>query len=141
MYISPTDRDLTPTLTVNIPNTDAKLNLTKSETYDLLTQLSRQLTHRFGDMNYLINADNVIVALKGAYNGETTSFYADEDDKKIISDFFTLDKDTQRDIASDALDDIVSTYEVCDIEVPLVEVLGEILDKAALAIVKPHRTA
>ena len=79
--------------------------------------------------------------MKGAYNGETTSFYADGEDKKISSDFFTLDKDTQRDIASDALDDTVSTYEVCDIEVPLVEVLGEILDKAALAIVKPHRTA
>lgn len=141
LYISTTDHD-TPTLTVGISNTDVTLNLTKSEAYNLLTQLSRQLVDRFGDINYLITADNVIATLKSAYYGESNYLYiVSQKDKDVVSDFLELDKDTQRDTASDALDNIVSTYEVCDIDAPIENIVKHILAKAALTIIKSRRAA
>lgn len=145
LYISTTDHD-TPTLTVGIPNTDVTLDLTKGEAYTLLTQLSRQLVARFGDITYLITADNVIATLKSAYYGESSYLYiVSQKDKDVVSDFLELDKDTQRDTASDALDNIVSTYKIYDTDVPLEGIplestVDHILAKAALTIIESRRT-
>lgn len=138
MYFPSTDNTQDPTLSITIPTQDVTLNLTQSEAYDVLTQLSRRLVYDFDNMNYLLNADNVIAFLAIAYNDEDsryyTYFYQDEED--VISDFFELDKDTQRNMASDALSNTITTYEVCDIDVPLGEVLEDILVHAALNLVE-----
>lgn len=137
MYFPSTSDTQDPTLSITIPTQDVTLNLTQSEAYDVLTQLSRRLVYDFDNMNYLLNADNVIAFLAIAYNGEDNRFctYFDED-KGIISDFFELDKDTQRNMASDALSNTIDTYEVCDVGVPVEEILEDIILHAALNLVK-----
>lgn len=131
MYISTTDHD-TPTLTVGIPNTDVTLDLTKSEAYTLLTQLSRQLVDRFGDITYLITADNVIATLKSAYYGESSYLYiVSQKDKDVVSDFLNLDEDTQRSTASGALIDTIEFYTFCDDDAEFEEIVEEICSIAA----------
>lgn len=142
MYFPSTSDTQDPTLSITIPTQDVTLNLTQSEAYDVLTQLSRRLVYDFDNMNYLLNADNVIAFLAIAYNDENNHFYTYfDEDKDIISDFFELDKDTQRNMVSDALSNTIDTYEVCDVGVPVEEILEDIILHAALNLVKSYSVA
>ena len=142
MYFPSTSDTQDPTLSITIPTQDVTLNLTQSEAYDVLTQLSRRLVYDFDNMNYLLNADNVIAFLAIAYNDEDNHFYTYFDkDKDIISDFFELDKNTQRNMASDALSNTIDTYEVCDVGVPVEEILEDIILHAALNLVESYSVA
>lgn len=142
MHFPSTSDTQDPTLSITIPTQDVTLNLTQSEAYDVLTQLSRRLVYDFDNMNYLLNADNVIAFLAIAYNDENNHFYTYfDEDKDIISDFFELDKDTQRNMASDALSNTIDTYEVCDVGVPVEEILEDIILHAALNLVKSYSVA
>ena len=137
MYFPSTDNTQDPTLSITIPTKDVTLNLTQSEAYDVLTRLSRQLTYNFGNINYNVNADNVIVFLADACMDEDNQFHVYfNEDKDTISDFFELDKNTQRNIASDALEDTVNTLNICEIDVSVEEVLDEILLQTARSLVK-----
>jgi hypothetical protein len=142
MHFPSTSDTQDPTLSITIPTQDVTLNLTQSEAYDVLTQLSRRLVYDFDNMNYLLNADNVIAFLAIAYNDEDNHFYTYfDEDKDIISDFFELDKDTQRNMVSDALSNTIDTYEVCDVGVPVEEILEDIILHAALNLVKSYSVA
>ena len=142
MHFPSTSDTQDPTLSITIPTQDVTLNLTQSEAYDVLTQLSRRLVYDFDNMNYLLNADNIIAFLAIAYNDENNYFYTYfDEDKDIISDFFELDKDTQRNMASDALSNTIDTYEVCDVGVPVEEILEDIILHAALNLVKSYSVA
>lgn len=140
MYVPSTSNTRPSTLSVTVPNTGVTLNLTQSEAYTMLTQLSRRLVYGFNNMNYLLNADNVIAFVATAYKDENSRYYTYfDEDKDLISDFFDLDKNTQRDMASDALSNTITTYEVCDIEVPLDEILEDIILHAALNLIESYR--
>lgn len=137
IYFPSTDNTQDPTLSITIPTKDVTLNLTQSEAYDAIVQLSRQLAYNFGYINYNVNANNVIVFLADAYMDEDNHFHTYfSEDKDTISDFFELDKNTQQNIASDALEDTVNTLNICEIDVSIEEVLDEILLQAARSLVK-----
>lgn len=141
MYVPSTPNARPSTLSVTVPNTGVTLNLTQNEAYAMLTQLSRRLVYDFDNMNYLLNADNVIAFVSSAYKDENNRYYLYfyEDEEDVISDFLSLDKNTQRDMASDALSNTITTYEVCDIEAPLDEVLEDIILHAALDLIESYR--
>lgn len=106
----------------------------------MLTQLSRRLVYDFNNMNYLLNTDNVIAFVASAYKDEDNRYYIYFDqDKDLISDFFELNKDTQRNMASHALSNTIDTYEVCNIKVPLDEVLEDIILHATLDLIESYR--
>lgn len=93
-------------------------------------------------MNYLLNADNVIAFVATAYKDEDSRYYTYfDEDKDLISDFFELNKDTQRNMASHALSNTINTYEVCDIDVPVDEVLEGIILHAALNLIESYHNS
>lgn len=142
MYVPSTPNARPSTLSITVPNTGVTLTLTQDEAYTMLTQLSRRLVYDFNNMNYLLNADNVITFVASAYNDENNHYYVYfYQDKDIISDFLSLDKNTQRDMASDALSNTINTYEVCDIEVPIDEILEDIILQATLDLIESYRNS